>query len=211
MNVTNVWYVFEGELDKNTCNKIIQLGDGKWEESLVSNDLEITDEERVSGRNVEYNTDHNVRKCSIAWIDDQWLYDLVFSYIAGANNNSGWKYDIQVVERLQLTRYSGGEFYNFHIDGDGDHLAISKNPVNEFLNGYVRKLSMSIMLNDDYEGGEFQFAEYRNGEGFITTVPDNNRLGTIITFPSGVEHRVTPVTRGTRYSLVCWFYGPPFK
>lgn len=211
MNVTNVWYLFEGELDKIICNEITQLGNGKWEEPLVASDATITREERKSGRDIEYQANHSVRKCEVAWLDDQWLYDLVFTYLGKANVNSGWKYDIQVVEKMQLTRYSGGEFYNFHIDGDGDNLAVFKNPKDEFLRGYVRKLSMSIILNDDYEGGEFQFSEYKNGEHTITTVPDKNSLGTIIIFPSGVEHRVKPVTSGIRYSLVCWFCGPPFK
>ena len=211
MNVTNVWYLFEGELDKIICNEIIQLGNGKWEESLVAKTADITREERRSGRDIEYQSNHSVRKCDVAWLDDQWLYDLVFTYLGKANIDSGWKYDIQVVEKMQLTRYSGGEFYNFHIDGDGDNLAVFKNPKDEFLRGYVRKLSMSIILNDDYEGGEFQFSEYLNGKCTITTVPDKNELGTIIVFPSGVEHRVKPVTSGTRYSLVCWFCGPPFK
>ena len=211
MNVINTWYSFEGELDKTVCNKIIQLGENKWEDSLVDIKKEITNEERISGRVPDLQSDPNMRKCSVAWLGELSLYDVVFSYARKANDNSGWKYDIPVVEKMQLTRYRGGEFYNFHKDGDSDHLSVFKNPKDEILRGYVRKLSMSIILNDDYEGGEFQFAEYKNEECIITTVPEKSSLGTIIVFPSGVEHRVKPVTSGTRYSLVCWFCGPPFK
>ena len=35
--------------------------------------------------------------------------------------------------------------------------------------------------------------------------------GSIIVFPSFVWHRVKPVTKGTRYSLVMWNLGYPFK
>jgi PKHD-type hydroxylase len=31
--------------------------------------------------------------------------------------------------------------------------------------------------------------------------------GTFLVFPSFMLHRVTPVTRGTRWSLVAWFGG----
>ena len=210
MNVTNTWYFFEGELDKTVCNKIIELGENMWEDSLVDIKKGITEEERRSGRVMEYNTEPNIRKCSVAWLGELSLYDVVFSYARKANDNSGWKYDIPVVERMQLTRYCGDEFYNFHKDGDSDHLAVFKNPKDEFLRGYVRKLSMSIILNDDFEGGEFQFAEYKNKECTITTVPEKSSLGTIIVFPSGMEHRVAPITKGLRYSLVAWFVGPPF-
>ena len=35
--------------------------------------------------------------------------------------------------------------------------------------------------------------------------------GSVIVFPSFVWHRVTPVTKGTRYSLVLWTCGQPFR
>lgn len=35
--------------------------------------------------------------------------------------------------------------------------------------------------------------------------------GSVIIFPSYVWHRVKPVTRGKRYSLVVWNLGHPFR
>ena len=61
---------------------------------------------------------------------------------------------------------------------------------------------MSIILNDEYEGGEFEF--------FAKDTILSKR-GTIIVFPSYMQHRVKPVTKGTRYSLVTWFCGEPFQ
>jgi len=69
---------------------------------------------------------------------------------------------------------------------------------------------MTVLLHDNYEGGEFQFATL-NQEKCIITSPEFNKTGMIIVFPSDMEHRVAPVTKGTRYSLVVWFLGPPFK
>ena len=60
---------------------------------------------------------------------------------------------------------------------------------------------MSIILNDDFEGGDFEIY------GEESELPK----GSVIVFPSFIEHRVAPVIKGTRYSLVAWFVGPPFK
>ena len=127
----------------------------------------------------------------------------------GANERAGWKYDIRGAEDMQITRYKKGEFYYFHRDGKGDHLSAYDEPNKGFLHGNVRKLSMTVLLNDNYEGGEFQFATYNREKCTITT-PEFNETGSIIVFPSDIEHRVAPVTKGIRYSLVVWFLGPPF-
>ena len=69
---------------------------------------------------------------------------------------------------------------------------------------------MSILLNKDFSGGKFQFVNVYNGKKLIQT-PELKETGSVIVFPSFMEHRVAPVTKGTRYSLVTWFLGPPFK
>ena len=110
---------------------------------------------------------------------------------------------------MQLTRYKKNGFYSFHRDGRGDHLSAYNKPDNKFIHGYVRKLSMSILLNDSYEGGELQFTSY-SGEKCVIETPEFNKAGSVIVFPSGLEHRVAPVIKGIRHSLIVWFLGPPF-
>ena len=68
---------------------------------------------------------------------------------------------------------------------------------------------MTTLLSDSYEGGEFQFASYGKEECNIT-IPEFSKVGSIVVFPSAMEHRVAPVTKGVRHSLVTWFVGPPF-
>ena len=63
---------------------------------------------------------------------------------------------------------------------------------------------MSLVLNSDFEGGNFKIFDSEDG---MLELPQ----GTMIFFPSFLMHRVTPVKQGTRYSLVSWFLGPPFK
>ena len=206
---TNEWYIFKQELDKKTCNKIKKLGQGNWEPSSVDTSKETTDEERRIGKKGDYKPDKKVRISEVFWTTEQWIYDLTFPYMYEANKQAGWNLDIKAAESMQLTRYRKGGFYNFHKDGNADHLSVYDEPNNPFMNGHVRKISMSIILNDNFEGGAFEFASYSKEKFSIT--PIEAGAGDIIFFPSGMEHRVAPVTKGVRYSLVNWFVGPPVK
>ena len=85
--------------------------------------------------------------------------------------------------------------------------------------GKIRKLSVTVSLNDpsEYDGGNLEF-DFRNDFDFdrnrkhkIKECTEIRPRGSIIIFPSFVWHRVNPVTRGTRYSLVMWNLGWPFK
>jgi len=158
----------------------------------------------------ESGIDKIARTSDVAWTNKQWVYNLIWPYMETANEKSGWKFDIKAAESMQITRYKKREFYNFHKDGKSDSISVYDQPNNKFLHGHVRKLSITVLLNDNYTGGEFQFAYYKNGNCEITT-PNFTKTGSIIVFPSFIEHRVQPVTKGVRYSLVAWFVGPPFK
>ena len=70
-----------------------------------------------------------------------------------------------------------------------------------------RKISLSVQLSvaSAYEGGELEF--------HISGL-DREKMrqqGALIAFPSFLEHRVTPVTQGVRFSLVAWVDGPPYR
>ena len=205
----NEWFVFEaGTVDKKTCNKIKKWASKKWQPSSVDTQGETTDEERKTGRKGDYKPDPKTRISDVAWCNDQWLYDIIWPFMQQANNEAGWGYHIKAAESAQITRYKKGGFYKFHRDGNGDHLSAYNHPQNAFIHGHVRKLSMSVMLNDNFEGGAFEFASYSNEKCEIT--PIEAEAGSVIVFPSAMEHRVAPVTKGIRYSVVCWFVGPPF-
>ena len=205
----NEWYVFEKDsIDKKTCNKIRRWASKKWESSSVDISKDTTDEERKTGKKDDYKSDPKTRISDVAWCNDQWLYDIIFPYMNQANDEAGWRYDIKAAESAQITRYKKGGFYNFHHDGMGDHLSTYNDPTNAFMHGHVRKLSMSVMLNDNFDGGAFEFASYQKEECTITSIEAT--AGSVIVFPSSMEHRVAPITKGIRYSVVCWFLGPPF-
>ena len=90
------------------------------------------------------------------------------------------------------------ELFDWHID-----------EMNPRKDGKIRKLSMSILLNDpsEYEGGVLEF----NTPNGLFQCKELNQAGSLVVFPSNVSHRVTPVTKGTRYSLVSWSLGPPYR
>ena len=182
------------ELSHEICQKLINLGKGNWNQATVI-DKQFDD----------------ARKSDIVWIKERWVYDLITPYMFTANEDAGWKYNIVAAEDCQVTRYTKDGFYTMHKDGMGSHEEVINEPDNKFLHGNTRKLSMTIVLNNDYEGGDFEI----RGLDADASVEDENKVprfneGSIIFFPSFIEHRVAPVTKGTRYSLVAWFVGPPF-
>ena len=210
MYLTNEWYFYSSVIDKKTCNKIKVLGEEDFKPAQVDKKKGTTDEERITGRKKENGLDQKTRISDISWTNEQWVIDLVWPYMEHANKEVGWNFDITAVESMQITKYKPGSFYTWHKDGRSDCLSVYNDPDNKFLYGNVRKLSMTILLNGNYQGGEFQFAQYNKLENKIET-PDFKNAGSVIVFPSFMEHQVAPVTKGTRYSLVAWFVGPPFK
>lgn len=186
------WY-WNNIIPFETCQKLINLGE-EWKQAG-------TFESAETGESPD-----DTRKSDVVWVNDQWVYDLITPYVASANEQAGWKYDIAGVEDCQITRYTKDGFYTWHMDGLGSHGEVHDDPNKKFLYGYTRKLSMSIILNSDFEGGEFEIA-FLKGEDRVPAVLPS---GSVIVFPSFIHHRVAPVTKGTRYSLVAWFVGPPF-
>ena len=138
------------------------------------------------------------RKSKISWIpynrESAWIYDRIRPKLIQANKI--WNFDLHNFgEALQYGEYNSKDKgnYDWHLDvGD-------ENP--------WRKISMSIQLSDpnDYEGGDLQFHKSKD----VDTAPKEK--GTIIFFPSFLCHRVTPVTKGVRHSLVTWITGPPYR
>jgi PKHD-type hydroxylase len=138
----------------------------------------------------------NIRKSTIAWIDiqsdSQWLYEKIWGTFQAVNR--WFKFDLfGLVDEIQFTKYAVGDGFGWHLDAGAGQTS-------------TRKLSMSVQLCDD--------VEYAGGDLELCACPQldpRRRLGTIIVFPSFLAHQVTPVTQGTRYSLVAWAHGPAFK
>jgi len=112
----------------------------------------------------------------------------------------------------EILRKENGEPYT---DSNGDFIPIQGNlTTHPNYIGKIRKLSVTISLSDPstYKGGNlrFDFGPHAEKQRFYTC-KEIRPKGSIIVFPSHLYHQVTPVTLGTRYSLVCWNLGAPFK
>ena len=143
-------------------------------------------------------TDTKKRVTTISWIpfkEMDPMYNQVNQFIQQANLNHFGFGDIQITEQAQFTEYPVGGFYDWHMDCD----------VNMAHEPPVRKISMTVLLNDplEFEGGDLElmspgrFKKLKQGHAMI--------------FASFLNHRVAPVTRGVRQSLVMWFGGTPFR
>ena len=120
-------------------------------------------------------------------------------------NDKYFQYDLYGFSYIQYTEYGSDlDHYNWHMDLD---------PVKDVQIGNIattRKLSLSVILTDqsDFEGGDFEI--YMNPDATAEHVV-NQEKGSVIFFPSYAMHRVTPVSDGTRKSLVVWSCGWPFR
>lgn len=140
----------------------------------------------------------DLRKTSILGIENtpaqEWLYHKLAVSAINVNHEI-YHFDLLGFhEPLQLMKYGHDDFFDWHLDfGVGQ--------------SSDRKLSMTIQLSDpdDYEGGELQFMINQN---IVTAKKDK---GTMIVFPSFILHRVTPVTKGVRQSIVGWVAGYPYR
>lgn len=217
MNLKNYYYYYQSALSPKLCDDIINHGKNRQLTTAIVGEYEkiLKKNGKLNKKNIK--NIQKIRKSEVVWMDDGWIYKEIQPYVHDANKSAGWNFDWDWSETCQFTKYSVGQYYDWHCD-------VSEEPVNRPQNadgtwppdhGKIRKLSVTVSLSDpkDYKGGELEF-DYRNqnsGKKSIHKCKEILPRGSIIVFPSHVWHRVTPVTKGTRYSLVMWNLGYPFK
>jgi PKHD-type hydroxylase len=185
-NVEN--WAYSNVFTAQECAEIIELGKKK---TLNAATVVASVDAPQGSPNKEY------RKSNIAWLTEEDCYDLYTRLVPVVNhvNDNYFNFDLfGFTESLQFTEYtSPGDTYKYHID--------------KMYKSTVRKLSMVVQLTDpsEYGGGELEILLGETPEKLPKT------QGTVIFFPSYLLHRVTPMVTGTRYSLVTWLGGPPFK
>jgi PKHD-type hydroxylase len=170
------------------CNIISRLG-----RSLPPQDAEV-------GGGTGGVLDTKTRISHISWIpfdhpDAKPMYNKLQEVLYMTNKRHFGFENMEINEQAQYTEYPEGGFYNWHMDLDVDG---KKEPP-------VRKISMTLILSPEheFEGGGLEI--YKPGNII------KPKQGHAIFFASFINHRVIPVTRGIRKSLVMWFGGEPFK
>jgi|TARA_R110000824_G_scaffold29595_2_gene98361 PKHD-type hydroxylase len=169
------------------CNKIIDAGRRQPPQQA-----------QVGMNRPEGGVNTKTRTTTISWIpfkEMQPMYKDINKFIQKANKNHFGFGDIQITEQAQFTEYPEGGFYDWHMDTD----------VNMQHEPPVRKISMTLLLSPEnqFEGGDLEL--------MTPGKKANMKQGHAILFASFLNHRVAPITRGVRQSLVMWFGGEPFK
>ena len=142
--------------------------------------------------------DTKTRTSHISWIPFKKMPDMYKDIEKTMNKTNGnhFGFDgMQITEMAQYTEYPSGGFYDWHMDSD----------VNFVHEPTVRKISMTCLLSheSEFEGGELEIEKEENKVKLLQ--------GHAIFFASFIRHRVAPVTKGVRKSLVMWFGGPPLR
>lgn len=176
------WRLFSGMISPQECNDITKL---------CYDTCKLADGTIFNGTDP---TVSSVRKTKIGWTEDPKLMYMSLHYLRLANRDA-FGFDIDYMPPLQFGEYVEGSFYDWHHDINWEGNA-----------PYDRKLSFVLQLSDPttYEGGVFEFKEIEQPVRF-------REQGSVLVFPSYLSHRVTPVTKGVRNSLVGWMEGPRWK
>ena len=185
------YYVFEHEpIPEQLCETIIRMG---LEAKQHSSDI-------YKNNGDVHNPD--VRNNTIAWLKNDSISELLSEYVKHANVEAGWNFHINSFEIPQFSTYEQGQYYDWHVD-----MGVEKPTDVAF-----RKLSISVALNETYTGGGFEIEEWGNPRDTrVKHIQAMKNTGAVIVFPSFMQHRITSVDAGTRYSLVGWFRGDMFK
>jgi len=209
MILENYYWYFKAAIPERICNDIVRYGKSLQSQMALTGGSEtqkkLTEDQLKDLK--------KKRDSSIVWMPHRWLYKEIQPYVHQANTNAGWNFQWDFTEACQFTKYEKGQYYGWHWDGWNKPYNRKKN---DPTNGKVRKLSVTANLSDpkDYEGGELEF-DFRDRDPDkkqnIHTCKEILPKGSVVVFPGFVWHRVRPVTKGSRYSLVVWNLGHPFK
>jgi len=186
--LTERWCFNEGLFTTDECKNIIH----SCKELQVS-DFAVVEKQ---GELIE----DPIRKSKVLFLPSNdvkfsWIFQKITDCIVSLNDEF-FNFDIEKIETLQFSEYDGE--YNGHY---GKHIDILYN------NPLIRKLSFTVQLSDpdEYKGGDLLLHLSDHPSAGIKT------QGTLNAFPSYILHEITPVTSGTRYSLVGWVTGPAFR
>ena len=183
----------EPVLTPQQCNELISIGQN---EPKINATIGTT--EKI------IKLDERYRKSIISWIPFAKalpIYQVIKNWMEVTNTNYFDFDTVQLSEQGQYAEYHKGGFYNWHMDSNVEMAAMPT----------VRKISMTLVLNDskDFEGGDL---EIFCGE---TLDSEKNKFklkqGYAVFFASFLLHRVMPIIKGNRKSLVMWFGGSPLR
>ena len=210
MNLQYYYWYFKSAIPPRICDDIVKYGlQHKEDRAITGGQGRDRDLKKQPLNKKEIKDLKKKRYSNIVWMNDRWIYKEIQPYIRQANKSAGWNFTWDWSESCQFTKYKPGQYYDWHCDS-WERVYEKEGPTK----GKIRKLSVTVSLSDekDYSGGELEF-QFRNGDNPKGSNVCKHILpkGSLVVFPSFVWHRVKPVKKGVRYSLVLWNLGYPFQ
>jgi len=207
-NLKDIYFAYPSGVTKKICEEIILQGLLQNNHKGTVGGIEKIPKDKKSEKKL-----NKIRNSNVSWFNYFWIYKELRPFVWASNQAANWRYDYDEVESFQFTIYNSKEKQHYDWHADSCYNDFSREGK---FNNKCRKLSTVVFLNDpsDYEGGDLEFQTYmpsHSKEKKILNTKEIKKQGTIITFPSFVMHRVTPVTKGIRYSLVMWHNGEAFR
>lgn len=186
--MNNVWEVWPSALTDAECDAIIKRAARYQQQSAT---VGFGDGQR---------SDQAYRSSTVCWLDsyaDKDIADRIMQFVQ-SSNRTNFGMDIVAPFELQFTEYHGSAKGKY--DWHQDVWLESGRP-------FDRKLSVVVQLSEpeEYEGGTFEFFSLQQPG------PSFSARGSVLIFPSFLQHRVLPVTDGVRRSLVTWVEGPRWR
>ena len=214
MNLANYFWFFQSAVPPRICDMIIEYGKAEKKREVMAVTGGLGRDRNFAEQPLNKKEIKDLKKkrfSNIIWMNDHWIYREIHPYIHRANKNADWNFAWDWSESCQFTKYKKGQYYDWHCDSwekPYAHEGVTK--------GKIRKLSVTVTLSNpqEYKGGELEFDLRKNDpdkESQPIVCKEILPKGSVVVFPSFVWHRVKPVTKGVRYSLVVWHLGFPFK
>ena len=176
-----IWYL--SNINSALCDEVIA-------------ECSVRDYEMASMGETSSQKDEQYRKTAIQFLSvNHWLESFLKNIAETGNKDCFWNYLISENEQIQFARYTQKHLYNWHKDT----FILGLKPVD-------RKITVVCLLNDpsEFEGGEFKVRLYQE---YVAPL----KKGSVIAFPSILEHCVTPVISGARFSATMWLNGEKFR
>lgn len=186
------WCFWMNYLSPEKCDEIIRLA------------LRLPATDPTIGFGSNFDSNPNYRRSKIRWLEPtdpafKFVFDEFWNVLLKVNKD-WFNFNVTHLPALQFTEYDA--LYLDEYKSHQDVFWINPSP-------YHRKISVVFQLTDpsEYEGGDLILENVSESPG----QNDIRARGTAIVFPSFIYHKLTPVTKGKRYSLVGWFEGPKFQ
>ena len=164
------------------------------DDKFIQSIIDVGESQGLQEATVGFDTSTNkIRSTKISWISAKEILLPLKDKILETNKSKDWNFTVTGMFPFQYSVYNKNDHYDWHID---------RRPVHQGED--EKKLSFSLILNENYEGGELEFKDSKENMSL------NLNKGDMVIFPSFLEHRVKPVLNGTRISLVGWMVGPKY-